>query len=80
MISEIPLTPLIVVLAALIGLFFVMRSFKMPASFEKNRKKREDVRRQMAKFQEIMKTQEMTMGPDKPTNKEPPKNKEAPRK
>jgi hypothetical protein len=51
MIPEIPWIAFVAALALLLGLFFTLKSFKMPSSFEENRKKREDLRRKLAKSQ-----------------------------
>jgi hypothetical protein len=53
MIPEIPWIAFVAALALLLGLFFTLKSFKMPSSFEENRKKREALRRKLAKSQAI---------------------------
>ena len=58
MISDIPFFALIAALAALTGVFIVMRSIKLPASFDKNREKREALRREWAKSGEGAKGRE----------------------
>ena len=58
MIPQISWIALIAALAALIGLFIILKSFKMPSSFEKNREKREQIRRKLAKSEETAKIQE----------------------
>jgi len=62
MIPEIPWIAFVAALAVLLGLFFTLKSLKMPSSFEENRKKREELRRKLAKSQP----------------KVPPKSKDAP--
>jgi hypothetical protein len=47
MISQMPLISLIAILVALIGIFLLMRSFKLPGSFNENRDKREAYLREM---------------------------------
>ena len=90
MISQISLIALIAVLATLIGLFIVIKSFKLPASFNENREKREEYRRVMIKIREKEKAREMAMGreaeeteenaktPEIAMGRQPPKSREAP--
>jgi predicted histidine transporter YuiF (NhaC family) len=51
MIPDISWIMFVAALAVLLGLFFTLKSFKMPSSFEENRKKREELRRKLAKSQ-----------------------------
>ncbi|MGB7569539.1 MAG: hypothetical protein WBM07_16875 [Chitinivibrionales bacterium] len=49
MITEISGITLGVILLVIVGLFFVMRGFSMPANFFKNQKKREELRKKLRK-------------------------------
>ena len=80
MISQLPLITLVAMLAALLGLFIVVRSFKMPASFDRNREEHEEARRKMANLREKTKMDEMATVPQQQEDRQPPKNNEAPGK
>jgi hypothetical protein len=49
--SEIPLIMLGGALLLIFGLFFVLKSFKMPASFSANQQKREEIKKRLSNRQ-----------------------------
>lgn len=64
MIPQISWIALIAALATLMGLFIILKSFKMPSSFDKNREKREELRRKLAKSEETAKIHESPQSKD----------------
>jgi predicted Holliday junction resolvase-like endonuclease len=95
MISQLPLISLLAILVALVGIFLLMRSFKLPGSFNENRKKREAYLRELerrrvreraqaeklAKRMEAEeKTREEEQIPESFQGQDPAQSPEAPRK
>jgi hypothetical protein len=63
MISEIPWIVLMAAFAVALALFFILKSFKMPASFLENRQKRDEFRRKSAKGRDASKKSQDHVAP-----------------
>jgi hypothetical protein len=78
MISQLPLFGLTAILLALVGFFLLMKSFKLPGSFNANREKREEYQRELERRNAREKAKAENLARNLEAKGKPPEEEKAP--